>query len=247
MAVSAMILQFLFITRGEDGMHPDYAGSLDHRLDELRDKRSSIRLFLYGTGAQSRIALRLLGEKDLTPDAYIVDDKYYSAETVNGIPVLKYSDYCGQQESRDNIWICIDNRDLALAVKERLKTDNVLIASFPIEAYRKDHYLDIRYYLDNKELFDQTRAMLADEESAVTFDEYVNACVTGDTSGLAEHNREKQYFNDITRGIDPSVFVDCGGTRLPGPLAGVCSPAHLEADSVGAQQVHDRQIGRAHV
>ena len=30
-------------------------------------------------------------------------------------------------------------------------------------------------------------------------------------------------------------------TRLPGPLAGVCSPAHLEADSVGAQQVHDRR------
>ena len=29
-------------------------------------------------------------------------------------------------------------------------------------------------------------------------------------------------------------------TRLPGPLAGVCSPTHLEADSVGAQQVHDR-------
>ena len=32
-----------------------------------------------------------------------------------------------------------------------------------------------------------------------------------------------------------------GELRLPGPLAGVCSPAHLEADSVGAQQVHDRR------
>ena len=30
-------------------------------------------------------------------------------------------------------------------------------------------------------------------------------------------------------------------TRLPGPLAGVCSRAHPEADSVGAQQVHDRR------
>ena len=30
-------------------------------------------------------------------------------------------------------------------------------------------------------------------------------------------------------------------TRLPGPLAGVCSPTHPEADSVGAQQVHDRR------
>ena len=30
-------------------------------------------------------------------------------------------------------------------------------------------------------------------------------------------------------------------TRLPGPLAGVCSPAHEEADSLGAQQVHDRR------
>jgi len=30
-------------------------------------------------------------------------------------------------------------------------------------------------------------------------------------------------------------------TRLLGPLAGVCSPAHPEADSVGAQQVHDRR------
>ena len=29
-------------------------------------------------------------------------------------------------------------------------------------------------------------------------------------------------------------------TRVPGPLAGVCSPPHLEADSVGAQQVYDR-------
>ena len=30
-------------------------------------------------------------------------------------------------------------------------------------------------------------------------------------------------------------------TRIPGPLAGVCSPAHQEADSLGAQQVHDRR------
>ena len=30
-------------------------------------------------------------------------------------------------------------------------------------------------------------------------------------------------------------------TRLPGPLAGVFSLAHLEADSVGAQNMYDRR------
>ena len=30
-------------------------------------------------------------------------------------------------------------------------------------------------------------------------------------------------------------------TRLPGPLAGVFSPAHTEADSLGAQKVYDRR------
>ena len=36
-----------------------------------------------------------------------------------------------------------------------------------------------------------------------------------------------------------------GELRLPGPLAGVCSPAHQEADSMGAQQVHDRRSSLA--
>ena len=36
------------------------------------------------------------------------------------------------------------------------------------------------------------------------------------------------------------------GTRLPGPLAGVCSPAHPEADSLGAQQLsHTRSFPNA--
>ena len=30
-------------------------------------------------------------------------------------------------------------------------------------------------------------------------------------------------------------------TRLPGPLAGVFSPAHMEADNLGAQKVYDRR------
>ena len=30
-------------------------------------------------------------------------------------------------------------------------------------------------------------------------------------------------------------------TRLPGPLAGVFSPTHTEADSLGAQKVYDRR------
>ena len=49
---------------------------------------------------------------------------------------------------------------------------------------------------------------------------------------------------DVIRTAMTQRRTEC--TRLPGPLAGVCSPAHPEADSLGAQQLpHTRRLPSA--
>ena len=46
--------------------------------------------------------------------------------------------------------------------------------------------------------------------------------------------------------LDAQTERHTESTRLPGPLAGVCSPAHPEADSVGTQQLpHTRRFPSA--
>ena len=55
--------------------------------------------------------------------------------------------------------------------------------------------------------------------------------------------REGQVQGSSTGCLAAQTQRHTESTRLPGPLAGVCSPAHPEADSVGAQQLrHTRSF-----
>ena len=45
----------------------------------------------------------------------------------------------------------------------------------------------------------------------------------------------------LQRLLGPQIQRHTENTRLPGPLAGVFSPAHPEADALGAQKVYDRR------
>ena len=52
--------------------------------------------------------------------------------------------------------------------------------------------------------------------------------------------REGQLQGSSSGCLDAQIQRRKESTRLPGLLAGVFLPGHLEADSVGAQKVYDR-------
>ena len=53
--------------------------------------------------------------------------------------------------------------------------------------------------------------------------------------------REGQLQGSSSGCLAAQIQRHTESTRLPGPLAGVFSPAHTEADSLGAQKVYDRR------
>ena len=95
-------------------------------------------------------------------------------------------------------------------ISECLKPHSIKTSSFPIEAYRSDHYLDYAFFSAHKNEFNATYDILADDVSKHTMDHYLYACISGDISLLNADSKPHQYFNDITKDCDCSVFVDCG-------------------------------------
>jgi FkbM family methyltransferase len=85
-----------------------------------------------------------------------------------------------------------------------------MTSSFPIEAYRTDHYLDYEFFTTHKPEFKATYDILADDISRKTMEHYLYACISGDVSLLNGDPKPHQYFNDITINCDCSIFVDCG-------------------------------------
>lgn len=190
----------------------DYSQSLECRIEKLAEeiRKNGGRLFLYGIGAQSAIVRGLIEAAGISDYAFIVDDKYFKAPELDGIAVLKFGEYVEKQDESDCIWICIDNRASALEIANRLASRNIIMTTFPLEAYRASSFLDYRYYKKHATEFEHTLSMFGDKESSDTYCEYLRACASGDVTELAKHNREVQYFNDITRTTAHSVFVDCG-------------------------------------
>lgn len=189
-------------------MHIDYNDTLDYKLSAI--KRSDANLYLFGIGAMARIAIRLLRTYEIPIKGFIVDDEYYTTPTYNDIEVLKYSSYINSCKDSDYVWICLDNLVARDAIGKRLKTVNILITSFPIEAYRADYYLDYKYYSEHESDFHSTYELLADEISRNTMEHYVYACCCGDIEPLNTDSKPNQYFNDLTAECDCSVFLDCG-------------------------------------
>ena len=58
---------------------------------------------------------------------------------------------------------------------------------------------------------------------------------------ILSEGREGQLQGSSSGCLAAQIQRHTESTRLPGPLAGVFSPAHTEADSLGAQKVYDRR------
>ena len=58
---------------------------------------------------------------------------------------------------------------------------------------------------------------------------------------ILSEGREGQLQGSSSGCLAAQIQHHTESTRLPGPLAGVFSPAHTEADSLGAQKVYDRR------
>jgi FkbM family methyltransferase len=190
----------------------DYSQSLECRIEKLAEeiRNKGRRLFLYGTGAQSSIVRGLIEAAGISDYSFIVDDKYFTKTVQDGFEVLKFGEYAKKQDGNDCVWICIDNRAIASEIAGRLASRNIIMTTFPLEAYRAGTFLDYRYCKEHETEFAETLSMFGDKESSDTCREYLRACASGDVTELAKHNREVQYFNDVTRAVAHAVFVDCG-------------------------------------
>ena len=63
----------------------------------------------------------------------------------------------------------------------------------------------------------------------------------GFSSESLSERREGQMQGSSSGCLAARIQRHTESTRLPGPLAGVFSPAHKEADSLSAQKVYDRR------
>lgn len=187
----------------------DYSCSLENILTKINDTAGE--LYIFGTGAMAEIAFRLTQRYNIQIKAFIIDDKYYSSSDHKGICVMRFSSYVEICKETDYVWICLDNLEAREAVASKIKTRNVIKTSFPIEAYRKDFYLDFDYYSQHKDEFKNTYDLLADETSRKTMENYVYACISGNIEPLISENIIiNQYFNELTKECDCSTFLDCG-------------------------------------
>lgn len=182
--------------------------SLEHSIARIGN--SGKDLYLYGAGATADIVLNKT--KDIVPvKAIIVDDQYYKESMHHGIEVIKTSDYLLSHTGMgDYVWICIDNLEERQRIRKLLAPRSIMTSSFPIEAYRTDRYLDYDFFAAHKPDFQVTYGLLADDISKDTMEHYLYACVSGDISLLNGDPKPHQYFNDITKKCDCSIFVDCG-------------------------------------
>ena len=179
--------------------------------EDLRSSRSG-KLYVFGASANARVITSFItNNSDLSAEAYVLDDAYFTEETFLEKPVLKLSVFLNIVTEND--WIIINNlKDQRAKELQKEMPSFVRLAYLHVPYSTDGVWLNIPFYQQHKKLYENVRGILSDDISKQTMDAFTKGCITGNTEDLygLHPNAEGQYFNELTSSCKPGCFVDCG-------------------------------------
>lgn len=190
-----------------------------HLIQEQLQASPNGKLYIWGAAKTAYTVTSFITKNSsLSAAAYVVDDLYFKEGTFLDKPIIKASDFL--QQVTENDWIVFGFSTFKRA-KELMKEMPSFVKSvyfaFPYH-FRNGTgddgtWMNLAFYEQHKERFEETRNILSDDASKQTLDAFIKACVIGSIEALEELDElytEGQYFNDLTNCCKPGCFVDCG-------------------------------------
>lgn len=176
-------------------------------IDIEKMQKTRLPLVMYGAGINAILCGKFLKEHSVTIDnVCVTGNKYTSgAQTFDGLPVItleevskKYNQFNCLIAFADIVTAKINLSRLA-GVREIFIIDNPGVVED----------IDYLYVEENREEFENTYNLLADESSKETFVDFLNIRISGEP-GLTGPVIETQYFCNILPLSSDEVLVDCG-------------------------------------
>ena len=170
------------------------------------DKKSA---YIFGCGDFALRVLDLLQRAGIKPTAFCVDDDYWQkGQSIKGLPVLPLSALQDLAEDSYHLFF-------AVALPSRLH--DFRKRSWPQEICMIFNLpgtwdYDDAFFAQHAEALNETRALLCDELSRRTMDDFLTAKRTGDGSASMQDTIDGTYYNEVTRSARhmTGALVDCG-------------------------------------
>jgi FkbM family methyltransferase len=142
-----------------------------------------------------------------------VDDAYYSANTINGVQAIRFSEWKRQYDAKD---ILVFGFASYAQAQYKLRSGDLpegvlyVFFAFPYSFNQEDVWIDYNYYNEHVDEFENVGNHLMDERSREIYKTYISSQMTGDIEAIQKYSEINQYFADfMPDGYD--VFIDIGG------------------------------------
>jgi FkbM family methyltransferase len=187
----------------------------ERNIDRIKERiLSGGRLFIYGSSETAMHISQYLKKHEICDvGGYLVDDAYYDLDTLNGLQVMRFSEWKKQFNTHDVVVFGFASYTQA---QRKLfggdLPDGVLYVffAFPYSFNQEDVWIDYDYYNEHVDEFENMGNHLMDERSREIYKTYISSQMTGDIEAIQKYSEINQYFADfMPDGYD--VFIDIGG------------------------------------
>lgn len=181
-------------------------------IEENLKKNPNNSLYIWGTAKTARTVTDFCrANSTLTISGYIVDDAYYRDELYMGCKVYKASEWKKTAVCGDYVIMGFTDEKRAETVCSELPAGiSGVYFYFPYSTNEDGSCPGYEDYLENKQRLEAVYEKLADDHSKKTLEAFINACISGEIEELNALRTEGQYFNILTKEIQPESFIDCG-------------------------------------
>lgn len=169
--------------------------------------------YIYGCGQIGHMIYKVFSDLKIKIVGFIVDDEYYTENTIYEVPIIKYSDLV-LRDAKTHIVVALRDyaqsalyKDVELRSKvEVTYADVESLCSFNGSYYEYGEYVKQNYY-EIEKLYNT----LEDEKSKNVLEAFINQRISGKWEYLGDEKSDVQYWErDLIRFRENFHVVDCG-------------------------------------
>jgi FkbM family methyltransferase len=141
-----------------------------------------------------------------------VDDAYYSENILNGVQVIRFSEWVKQYDTKDILvfgFMSYAQAQCKLGSGDLPKEVLYVFFAFPYSFNQNGAWIDYEYYHEHMDEFENVGERLKDEYSKELYKAYISSQMTGDIDAIQIYSESNQYFADFMPDAY-DVFIDIG-------------------------------------